>query len=463
MKKMLVILFISLLMVIPTVFAINLNVEKTSSNEVLIADINKPAVFDLKITNTGSSDSFSFYNLLGFSMFPVGTTPIAQGETKDVQLQISPISEISQRGFYTFPYYIKSANDGSQIKEDLTFKIIDLEGAFETGSGDIDVESTMAQVYIRNRANFDLGNVKAHFTSPFFDFQKDFSLGPNEVKTFDIPVSKEDFAGVVAGFYTINTQITSLGKDVSVEGTVKFIEKNLVTTTKKDFGLFVNTNVIEKKNEGNILEQSQTVVKKNIISRLFTSFSPEPDVVERSGTSVYYTWNREIKPQETLTISVKTNWLFPLLIIAFIIAIVALVKQHTGTNLVLRKRVTFVKTKGGEFALKVSILVNAKRHVQRVNIIDRLPALVTLYERFGGEKPTRVDHKNRRLEWNFESLEAGDMRTLSYVIYSKVGVLGKFALPIATAIYEQEGVVHEDESNQAFFIAEQRTRDMPDE
>jgi len=44
---------------------------------------------------------------------------------------------------------------------------------------------------------------------------------------------------------------------------------------------------------------------------------------------------------------------------------------------------------------------------------------------------------------------------MTYIIYSKVGVLGRFALPTATAIYEKEGNIHETESNKAFFMAEQ--------
>ena len=47
------------------------------------------------------------------------------------------------------------------------------------------------------------------------------------------------------------------------------------------------------------------------------------------------------------------------------------------------------------------------------------------------------------------------MRVLSYVIYSKVGVLGRFALPPATALYEMQGKVEESQSNRAFFVAEQ--------
>ncbi len=66
----------------------------------------------------------------------------------------------------------------------------------------------------------------------------------------------------------------------------------------------------------------------------------------------------EIKPGEKSEIIVKTNWLFPLFVILFIVTIVILVKQFSGTHINLRKKVSFVKAKGGEFALKVTIIIN---------------------------------------------------------------------------------------------------------
>ena len=152
----------------------------------------------------------------------------------------------------------------------------------------------------------------------------------------------------------------------------------------------------------------------------------------------------------------KTNWLFPFILLLLVVAIVVLVKKYTGTSVILRKRVSFVRAKGGEFALKVSIATQARKHVERVNLIDRLPPLVKLHEKFLGEQPTRTDEKNRRLEWNFDSMQPGEIRIVSYIIYSKVGVFGKFELPISTAIFEREGEIHEVESNKAFFVSEQR-------
>ena len=120
---------------------------------------------------------------------------------------------------------------------------------------------------------------------------------------------------------------------------------------------------------------------------------------------------------------------------------------------------SFVRAKGGEFALKVSIIVHAKKYIEKVNIIDRLPSLVKLYERFGKEIPSKVEEDKRRIEWEFEKLEAGEIRVISYIIYSKVGIIGKFALPTTTAIYQRDGKIKNTQSNMAFFMAEQKIRD----
>ncbi len=450
-------LFLQVLVLLPNILAINLLVEKVSQDEVLIADLESPfVVFDIKITNNGLSGNFELYNLAGFSMSPAKIS-LNTGETKEIQLSLAPIGKISQRGFYTIPYFIR-ASDASEIKESLTFKIIELKEAFEVGSGDVDPESGSIEIFIKNLEDVDFGDVNVKFSSAFFNVEEDFVIGPRETKRISVQLNQEDFKSLMAGFYTLEADITALGKETSSEGVIKFVEKNILTTTKKDYGFLINTQIIEKTNEGNTLSPSETLIKKNLISRLFTGFSPTPDVVERNGFAVYYSWTRDINPGETLEIEVKTNWLFPLILILFVVAIVVFVRRYTGTNLVLRKRVSFVRAKGGEFALKVSVSAHARHHVERVNLVERLPPLVSLHEKFLGEQPTRVDSKNRKIEWNFEKMEAGEVRIVSYIIYSKIGVVGKFALPTAAAIFEKDEKIQEVESNRAFFIAEQRPR-----
>ncbi|HJX51038.1 MAG TPA: hypothetical protein VJ438_06260 [Candidatus Nanoarchaeia archaeon] len=454
MKKLLLLLIA--LMILPSILAIDVTIEKEVINEVVVSGLNEPAQFEFEITNHDSDDEFYFYNLLGFTFDPKESFSIGKEETKKIRLTIYPREDIEIRNYYTFPYYLR-ASDSSEVSNRLTIKLIDLEDAFEITADELSLESSSVNIYIHNKESFDFKDLEVKLKSKFFEKEEKFDLPSNEKKEINIQINKDDFNQLTAGFYTLNVEIKEGDEVANIESVIKFAEKDIVEVVKKEYGLIVSTKIIQKINEGNTIESTETVIEKNIISRLFTSFSPEPDVVDRKGATIYYTWDKEIKPGETLEIIVKTNWLLPFLIILFIVIIVSLVWSYTKTDVVLKKKVSFVKAKGGEFALKVSLFVYAKKYVERVNIVDRIPSLMKLYNRFGGENPTRINESSGLLEWGFEKLEQGEVRTLSYIIYSKnVGVIGKFALPSAAAIYQRDGEIKESESNRAFFVSEQR-------
>ena len=454
MKKEL--LFIFALLLIPTLFAINIDVKKTSSNEVMVAELDRPAEFELEVTNLGSGGYFEFYNLVGLTMYPAEKVQINGFETKVINLQVKPIGKFDVLGPYNFPYYIR-AQDDSEILSNLTFRRVKINDCFEVGAGDFNPESGSVDIFIKNTENFDFGKVKAKFSSAFFDVEKEFEINAYDKEIVSISLNQDDFKQLIAGFYTLDVEINVDKVKTEIQGGLRFTEKNIVTETEQDSGIIVSTKVIRKINEGNIVVPTETIIKKNIISRLFTSYNPEPNIVERKGFAVYYTWNEELSPGDVFEISVKTNYMFPFIVIILIIVVVILAKLYSRTNLSMKKRVNFVRAKGGEFALKVTILLTAKTYIEKVNIIEKLPPLVKLYEKFGPEAPSRVDEKNKRVDWNFDSLQPGETRVLSYVIYSKVGIMGRFALPQAKGFYEKDGKIHETESNKAFFVAEQRS------
>jgi hypothetical protein len=453
MKK--IFIFLILLLMIQGISSTNFQIEKKSSNEIMIVGLDKQTVFDLEIKNLEKSDNFEFYNLIGFNMFPKGTVYFNRGETKNIELKISPIGELKNRGNYNFNYYIKGENS-SEITKELTFKIIELKDVFKIGSEKINQDLNTIDIYIENKENVDFKEIDSKFSSVFFEFEETFSLEPYERKNFTIQLNKKDFKEINAGFYTLKSEIKIEEIKANLEGIIKFGEIDNLITTEKDYGFIIHTQIFKKINEGNIEKTSEITFKKNIISRLFTTFNPEPDFINRQGFTIYYDWNKQIKPGETFEIIIKTNWLFPLLIIFLLISIILLTKQYSKTNLILRKKISFVKAKGGEFALKVTIFINAKKYIEKVNIIDKLPPIVKIHGRFGVEQPTKVNEKTRRIEWSFEKLEQGETRVLSYIIYSKIGILGKFALPSTTAIFEREGKLKESTSNKTFFVAEQK-------
>ncbi|MBD3247345.1 hypothetical protein GF378_01865 [Candidatus Pacearchaeota archaeon] len=464
MKKLsisVILMFLVVLFVLPGVLAINVSIEKLATSEdTIVKGLNQPAIIDLKVTNNGVDDEFLFYNLLGFVMKPEKPVEIDSHDAKTVQLTIYPRKDLDVKNYFNMQYFVRAESDESEIEKKATIKIIELQDAFEIGSGEIDPESNSIDVYIHNKEKISFEDLNVKFTSQFFELEETINLNANQRKDFTIELNKEDFDELTAGFYTLHAKVGIENVSAEIEGTIKFAEKNIVETTEKDWGLVVSTKSIKKTNEGNIIEETSTTVTKNIISRLFTSFQPKPDIVERKGLGIVYTWNQEIKPGKSSEILVKTNWLYPFLIIILIVVIVVLVKKYKDTDVQVRKRVKFVRAKGGEFALKVTLHVYAKNYVERINIVDRLPPLMKVYKRFGGEKPSRVNQEARIIEWDFEKFEPGEVRTLSYIIYSKdVGVTGRFALPSAAAIYQRLGKVKESTSNKAFFVSEQKAKD----
>jgi hypothetical protein len=437
-----------------SVLAIDISVSKTAISDVIISDFNQPAKFNLAITNNGADDYFTIYSLVGVRITPEDSIFIARGQTKEVLISVYPNRDLkSDTGSLVFVYKIKG--DKSGVKEDtLTLNIVQLEDAFTIGTYPIDPESESATVYFRNNYNIAYDSVKASFSSVFFTFSEEFPLSPFQRREFPTPVDKSEISTLSAGQYILKTQLEIDGIKKTVENNIRFSEKSFIKTSEENYGWAVNKQVIAKTNEGNLESMADVVVKKNIISRLFTTFNLEPYKVQREGFSVVYYWQKELKPGESFTVRVTTNWLIPLLIIVAAVVLSFFINLYRRSHVIVRKRVTFVRAKGGQLGLKVSLLVRGRGFVERVKVYDRIPAIAKLYERFGAIQPTRFDHATRRLEWNLGNLDRGEERVLSYIIYSRVGVVGKFELPRATAVYEKDNRIFESDSNRAFFITE---------
>ena len=119
MKRVILIAFI--ISLLWSVSAINLEIEGQEKIGIMIKDLQEPTITKLKITNLGGTDSFTFYNLLGFEMEPIEPVTISGKQTKEIELKLYP-RDLNYKGFYTFEYYIK-AQDGSETVEKLTLKI----------------------------------------------------------------------------------------------------------------------------------------------------------------------------------------------------------------------------------------------------------------------------------------------------------------------------------------------------
>ncbi|MCX6748390.1 MAG: hypothetical protein NT076_02195 [Candidatus Pacearchaeota archaeon] len=449
MKKSLVMLVL-LLALLPLISA-ELKIEKEAVVDSFIVELNQPAIFNFKLTNLGNSDNFNIYSLVGVDIKPNETFNIKEGETKELQVSLWPSEALLDAPqTLNFAYKIKSQ---SGIQQDiLTMRIVTLDQAVDINSYNIEFDSDSATVYVKNMIGYKFDEVKASFHSAFFDFEKTFSLDKYEKKEFPVVLNKEETRKLMAGSYTITSNVEIQGMSFKKENTFKFTEKSEITSQESTSGFIIRKTSVTKTNNGNLPVIVQVKLKKNIISRLLTSFNTQPSIVDRTGFTVYYLFQKELKPSEVYNVTVRTNFLYPLIVIIALIIIVYLVKMSSSSSLELNKRSAYVKTKGGEFALKITLQVKARKYVENINLVDRLPSISKLYEKFPGLPPDKIDLKNNRLEWNISNLQPGEQRIFSYIVYSKIAPLGKFELPQALAVYERAGKPTETLSNKVFFL-----------
>lgn len=454
MKKEAILTIFIIFLSLNLISAINLNVKTNPILDVIVTELNEPAVFDLTIKNLEESSDFEIYSLIGVDITPETSFFIASEETKTIRIQAMPQKTIKSRpGYINFQYQIK--NSLNEIQEGtLTLNIIELGKIVSITPDNINSKSEEIIITIKNNINLDFNNFKIIMNSAFFEYESEFPLKALETKQIKIPIDKEKTKTLNAGDYLLNTKIETFGESENIESIIKFLEQEDIESKEIFEGIIVRRQEVTKQNLGNIKKTVTITAEKNLFSYLFTTFNINPTKTEIKGFKKYYTWEKELIPNEELKIIIKTNWFFPIIILLLIIGLIVIIRKSIETDLSLRKHVSYIKTKGGEFALKISIRIKAKKFIERINITDKLPPLVHLYERYGAISPDKVDLKNRRIEWNMPALNQGEERIFSYIIYSKIGVVGRFELPETKAVYEKQGKIKNATSNRSFFINE---------
>jgi hypothetical protein len=432
-------------------------VKKDVVSPIAISELNLPAIYKLTLTNTGASDTFTIYSLASLDVTPNSSFTLASGESKTVTATFMPQAPIKISPEYlSYEYLIKGEDTGVQ-EEEVQITYVKLKDAFNFYIEDINPTSENAIIHLENKAGHAFNNANLDVSSLFFSNSIQFSINAFESKKIEVPLDKNEMRELLAGPYMVSAKIIVNDVEAPLSAIMNFNEKEGIKTTQSSEGIFLQRLEISKKNEGNTKGSVTVIVEKNLFSALFTSFNIEPDKKELEGFSINYVFRRDLAPGQSLDIVAKTNWWILVIIIIVLIILYMLIDKYLKNKMVLKKRISLVRTKGGEFALKVSITAKARDFVEKIRIFDRLPPMVKVFERYG-LPPDRIDEVNRRLEWNIRALGKGEERVLSYIVYSKIGVVGRFELPSAEAVYEFNGKIKEAESNRAFFVNEPHNR-----
>ncbi len=431
-----------------------LTIDSSIDSKVIVKEYSHPLKLTIRLGNV-TAGNYNVFTLADFLIEPSNIFSIATPEFEKTFL-LTPFESLNVDGFYTFTYTINQ-RDVKKFDEKLTIKFVNLNDILEVYSASIDpAKSNDVDFFLENKEDVKLENVTARFKSVLFDEEKTFSIGPRETVKFTIKADEEIIRKTKAGVYIMSATFETPKGTREIEGNLYLGEKVGISTEEDSSGLLIRRQTISKTNVGNTVESAQITITKNIFSRLFTTFNIEPTITERRSFIIEYTWVKgKLEPTEKLTIQAKSNYVLPFFIIIFAIIFIFGVKRFSETKLEITKSVAPVKTKNDEFALRVTINVKAKKSVENVTLIDKIPPIVKLYRKFGFVKPDKIDPVSRRVHWSIGDLLAKEERTFTYVVYSKVGIIGKFSLPGALGVFEKDGNIHEIESNQVFFLNEQ--------
>jgi hypothetical protein len=459
MKKV-VLIFVALFLASFVSFVSALTATQDSLDVAIIPEFNQPGRTSVTIDDA-SPGQYNIYTLTAVTLEP--SKPFYLSTRKSsLPISIYPTSEIRPFGpaAYEFAYKIRNTQTEEQYDAKMVVRIVFIEDAFEVSSDTNNPDSDKIIFYVKNRETIDLKNIHAHFSSIFFDMEQTFDLAANGKTEISVAVDKDKLKRIAAGSYPITAKFDTDRGVKTLEGRIFLGEKKGIEAKENTAGIVIKRTDISRINYGNVQETVKVTVQKNVFNRLFSTFSVKPDSVSRDGFTVTYSWERSLGPADSFNVNITTNYLYPLLIVLALVLIILGFKRYTEARIEIVKSVSPVKTQTGQFALRVRVHVKAKKRVENVSIIDRIPGVVKIHEKFDSIiKPSKIDVKNRRIQWDLGELGAGEERMLTYIIYSTVGVVGTFSLPRTLAVFEKAGEIHEIESNAVFFMAEQRATD----
>ncbi len=300
------------------------------------------------------------------------------------------------------------------------------------------------KIDIKNNNFREYGSLDVALKGNLIDEKTTIHLGQNEQKTIAFTISfDEDLAPQED---TLTLTLHEGGNllyqaKVQIEiapYTTPFLKD--VFTTERYLKL---TEEIKLRNAQNV-EATQRILRPAPFWKgLLTSTDPDATIESREDGR-YYMWEVALKPGESTTLTVATNYRIPIylfLLIGFGIFLFVMFRDPVLIN----KRAEMIKLyEGGitEFRIIIAVKNRRKQEIRGVRLIEKLPNLVTFVESggIGAVGPSKVIHQEKGMimHWDMD-LTAEEERLITYYIKTKLSILGGFRLPPAALRFDFDG------------------------
>jgi len=457
MRKEGVLFLLALLVLMPLASA-EIKITKTAIVDTVAKEVATPAIYNYTLENDAPGKrTFTVYTLIDMILSAREPITLLGHEKSNFQFEVYPGEQIRKKeGAYLLTYFIKG--EDSELKDTFFVKIVSLYDALSLEMpAKIYLKDSEAIFTITNNKNLYIPEARFVMSSAILNYAKMIEIKPNSVTKISVPL--EDKLGQYeAGQYTADVSLSVNGKEgwkISDSITLESVMQIFSKETKKGWFLYPSSHIV-KRNDGNTLATANVRVEKDPLSKIFTKSSVKPSSVKLVKGKFVYEWQKDLKPNESFVVDVSTNYFLPLIVLVLIAAAAAFLWMSTTKPVVLTKRVTKVKTKGGEFAFKINLFLKSFVDAKNIRVIDLAPqALPVIHNQFGAIHP--ADVKGRRIEWHIDRMYKGEERVFSYIVYSKFALIGEITVSKAAATYQDMLDRNKKTySNGIFFLAEEK-------
>ena len=420
------------------------------------------ASFRLYIVNLGDvKDSYDF-TFSSDGRWSIETDPLSHlsgvsidsTQSQTTKVLLTPTSTLNS-GKYTFPFIVTSEKTDEAYDSEFIFTItgdVGSSGYLPSINIDVDIaskidprEDNVLIVSINNRNLLDIPDLLIDIKSSIYSTQRLVSLSGLEQITEDFVIPYEPNQepmvdmfeiSVVADDYTFGP----LRKEIEIISYSDF-DQDLVEG--KEFLKRTETHIFT--NKGNIEDSDTFILETSFFSQLFTRTNPKAEVVKEDGKR-YYQWEIILGSGESSNIILTRNFrTFAGVILLILIGILAYYLFRS--SVITKKQARILKMEKHSGISKMKVLLHVKNRtgkvIDHVLVTDRIPHIAEVIKDFevGTLKPEKlIKHKKEGvlLRWTFNQLEPYEERIITYMVRTKLDILGGFSLPSAMVKFKNK-------------------------
>ncbi len=421
--------------------------QKKEKNLITIEDYNVAKYQLILENNQNISDRFRIVVPSSHWDWIVTTDPtpieIDEGKTKTVMFHIRPYDKI-EKGLYTIPIKIISLNNENYYDEEkfdvevVTFDMAITKKLKQPSNIDPS-EDNLFKVELKNNYDIDFKDIEIKLESDFFSVNGTVNLSDHEKRTknFATNLSGE----IREGSHPIYLKIFTNGKEVSSEEFEMVIGKNsrINQIWTPIQGFFFNSEKIIKTNDGNTISH-ETIIKEFTSSEMrVASFLPEPDSIDQEGDIHTLTWEFELSPGESKTVTIKKDYRGIILGIILLVIIIGAFYSYRKKHITLTKDILSIKSKDGILSMDVVISLKNKsrRTIKNLKLLDTITHLIEEPTQFSKSKVPRIikSHEKTSMLWNVPKLKGRENYVVSYNVKVEHEKINKLRIPKAVAKY----------------------------